>query len=98
MTDLTHLREPVRLSTFISLRTKFVLFVSLVIIAVCSGLSWYFIAQQSDSMTRSLIGTGSILVKNLAYNARYGLVAKDRELLEQLINGVMEVEESVYVV
>ncbi|MBH0177974.1 MAG: HAMP domain-containing histidine kinase [Nitrospira sp.] len=98
MTDLTHLREPVRLSTFISLRTKFVLFVSLVIIAVCSGLSWYFITQQSDSMTRSLIGTGSIMVKSLAYNARYGLIAKDRVLLEQLINGVMEVEDSVYVV
>ncbi|MBH0177983.1 MAG: HAMP domain-containing histidine kinase [Nitrospira sp.] len=98
MADMTHLREPARLSTFISLRTKFVLFVSLVIIAVCSGLSWYFITQQSDSMTRSLIGTGSILVKNLAYNARYGLVAKDRVLLEQLINGVMEVDESVYVV
>jgi signal transduction histidine kinase len=90
--------QAVRLTAFISLRTKFVLFVSLVIIAVCSGLSWYFITQQSDSMTRSLIGTGSILVKNLAYNARYGLVAKDRVLLEQLINGVMEVEESVYVV
>jgi signal transduction histidine kinase len=87
-----------QLSAFISLRTKFVLFISLVIIAVCSGLSWYFIKQQSDSMTRSLIATGSILVKNLAYNARYGLVAKDRVLLEQLIDGVLEVDDSIYVV
>jgi two-component system sensor histidine kinase BarA len=83
---------------FIGLRAKFVLFISLVIIAVCSGLSWYFIRQQSDSMTRSLISAGSILVKNLAYNSRYGLVAKDLVLLEQLINGVMEVDDSVYVV
>ena len=85
-------------SAFIGLRTKFVLFISLVIIAVCSGLSWYFIRQQSDEMTRALISSGSILVKNLAHNSRYGLVAKDLVLLDQLIAGVMDVDESVYVV
>ena len=83
---------------FVGLRTKFVLFISLVIIAVCSGLSSYFIRQQSDSMTRALISAGSILVKNLAHNSRYGLVAKDLVLLEQLITGVMDMDESVYVV
>src|SRR5690349_10641208 len=85
-------------STFIGLRTKFVLFISLVIIAVCSGLSWYFIRQQSDAMTRALVSSGSILVKNLAHNSRYGLVAKDLVLLDQLIAGVMDVDESVYIV
>ena len=85
-------------SAFIGLRTKFVLFISLVIIAVCSGLSWYFIRQQSDAMTRALVSSGSILVKNLAHNSRYGLVAKDLVLLDQLIAGVMEVDESVYIV
>ncbi|MCS6896601.1 MAG: hypothetical protein NZM29_01390, partial [Nitrospira sp.] len=84
--------------TFMGLSTKFVLFISLVIIAVCSGLSLYFIRQQSDSMAHALIGTGSLLVKNLAHNSRYGLVAKDLVLLEQLMNGVMDVDESVYVV
>ena len=83
---------------FIGLRTKFVLFISLVIIAVCSGLSWYFIRQQSDGMTRALVSSGSILVKNLAHNSRYGLVAKDLVLLDQLIAGVMDVDESVYIV
>jgi signal transduction histidine kinase len=98
VTGMTNRNESVRFSAFMGLRTKFVLFISLVIIAVCSGLSWYFIRQQSDSMTRSLISTGSLLVKNLAHNARYGLVAKDRVLLEQLINGVMEVDETIYAV
>jgi two-component system sensor histidine kinase BarA len=82
----------------LGLSTKFVLFISLVIIAVCSGLSLYFIRQQSDSMARALTGTGSLLVKNLAHNSRYGLVAKDLVLLEQLMQGVMDVDESVYVV
>lgn len=90
----TYLPSP----AFIGLRTKFVLFISLVIIAVCSGLSWYFIRQQSDGMTRALVSSGSILVKNLAHNSRYGLVAKDLVLLDQLIAGVMDVDESVYIV
>lgn len=85
-------------SAFIGLRTKFVLFISLVIIAVCSGLSWYFIRQQSDAMTRALISSGSILAKNLAHNSRYGLVAKDLVSFDQLIAGVMDVDESMYVV
>ena len=95
MTDLRMNSHP---SAFVGLRTKFVLFISLVIIAVCSGLSSYFIQQQSDSMARALIGTGTILVKNLAHNGRYGLVAKDLVLLEQLISGALEVNESVYVI
>lgn len=98
MTVLNRLNVTNRTSVFISLRTKFVLFISLVIIAVCSGLSWYFIRQQADSMTRSLLNAGSILVKNLAHNSRYGVVAKDLLLLDQLIKGVMEVEEGVYIV
>ncbi|MCP9446317.1 MAG: ATP-binding protein [Nitrospira sp.] len=82
----------------LGLSTKFVLFISLVIIVVCSGLSLYFIRQQSDSMRHALIEMGSILVKNLAHNSRYGLIARDLVLLEQLMNGVMDVDESVYVV
>ena len=98
MTDMHNLHKSHHDPAFVGLRTKFVLFISLVIIAVCSGLSLYFIQQQSDSMARALISTGSILVKNLAHNSRYSLVAKDLVLLEQLINGVLEVDESVYVV
>ncbi|MCP9451207.1 MAG: HAMP domain-containing histidine kinase [Nitrospira sp.] len=85
-------------SKFLGLSTKFVLFISLVIIAVCSGLSLYFIRQQSDAMRQALLETGLLLVKNLAHNSRYGLIARDLVLLDQLINGVMDIDESVYVV
>ncbi|MCP9461539.1 MAG: HAMP domain-containing histidine kinase [Nitrospira sp.] len=98
MTVTNDLDENRRRPEGLGLSTKFVLFISLVIIAVCSGLSLYFIRQQSDSMARALTGTGSLLVKNLAHNSRYGLVAKDLVLLEQLMQGVMDVDESVYVV
>ena len=83
---------------FVSLRTKLVLFISLIIIAACCGLSWYFIQQQAETMTKTLIETGTILTKNLAHNSRYAAITEDRLELEQYIAGVMEGEEVVYVV
>ena len=83
---------------FISLRTKLVGFISLIIVAVCSGLSWYFIQQQAEAMTHTLLNLGTVLVNNLAHNSRYGLLTEDEELLKQLIDGAMAVEEVVYVV
>ncbi|MGH7235104.1 MAG: ATP-binding protein [Nitrospiraceae bacterium] len=83
---------------FMSLRTKFVLFISLIIITTCSSLSWYFIRSHTDAMTSRVIGRGSILVKNLAYNSRFGVFTEDQVILSQYLDGVMEVEEVVYVV
>ncbi|MEP6888044.1 MAG: ATP-binding protein [Nitrospirales bacterium] len=83
---------------FLSLRTKLVLFISLIIISACSGLSWYFILQQAETMTRSLLETGTILVKNLAHNSRYAAIIEDRVVLEEYIAGVLEGEEVVYAV
>ncbi len=83
---------------FISLRTKLVLFISLIIVTVCSGLGWFFIQQQVESMTRSLLESGSILVKNLARSSRYSLIAHDKPSLQRLIDATIEVEQVVYVV
>ena len=94
-----HSEPPSMLSIgFVSLRTKLVLFISLIIIAACCGLSWYFIQQQAETMTKTLIETGTILTKNLAHNSRYAAITEDRLELEQYIAGVMEGEEVVYVV
>lgn len=83
---------------FISLRTKLTGFVSLIIVAVCSGLGWYFIQQRAEMMDSALHNTGTILAKNLAYNSRHLLFIEDLEGLGKLIDGVMEVEEVAYVV
>src|SRR5438105_13084779 len=83
---------------FLSLRTKLILFVSLIIVVICSALSGYFIQQRAEMMNSSLVNTGMILAKNLAYNSRHLLFIEDLEGLGKLIEGVMEVEEVVYVV
>ena len=71
---------------FFSLRTKFVLFISLIIVAVCSTLSWYFIEQRREFMTDSLTNTGRILAENLAYNSRNAVFLEDQISLGQLID------------
>ncbi len=90
--------ERPKISRFISLRTKFVLFISLIVIAVCSSLSWYFIQQRRDLMTESLTNTGRILAENLAYNSRNAIFLEDQITLGRLIDGVLEVDDVVYVV
>src|SRR3989442_15777406 len=81
---------------FISLRTKLTGFVSLIVIAVCSGLGWYFIQQRAEMMNSSLVNTGTILAKNLAYNSRHLVFIEDLEGLGKLIDGEIEVEEEAY--
>jgi two-component system sensor histidine kinase/response regulator len=83
---------------FISLRTKFVWLLSLILVVACSSLSWYFIQNKATALSNRLISLGSILVKTLAHNGRYALFTEDQESLARLIEGEMEVEEVVYVV
>lgn len=53
--DPAHLAAPPFLQSgpgrFVSLRTKFVVFFSLIIILTCSGMSWYFIHSKRVAMT-----------------------------------------------
>ncbi len=83
---------------FVSLRTKFVAFVSLILIATGFGLSWYFIENKRESLTTQLTRLGSILVKNLAHNSRYPLITADTAFLQRFMDGTMEVEEVIYAV
>lgn len=82
---------------FISLRTKFVLFFSLILVLTCAGMSWYFIHNKRLAMTEQVRDLGIILSKNLVHNVRYGIITEERAMLEQFIAGVLGVEEVVYV-
>ena len=82
----------------LSLRTKLVVFTSLVIVGVCSGLSWYLVRQQADSLNNSLVDHGFNLVRYLAHNSRYSLITQDTDSLRRILEGALSVEEVVYVV
>ncbi|WP_447600237.1 nSTAND1 domain-containing NTPase [Nitrospira sp. Nam80] len=64
------------------------------VIFLVASLFWY--QARSHAFDR-LIGLGSILVKNLAHNVRYGIIIEERTILDQFIDGVMDVDGVVYV-
>ncbi|MEW6245611.1 MAG: ATP-binding protein [Nitrospirota bacterium] len=83
---------------FVSLRTKFVALSGLIIVATTSSVSWYFVQDKRAAMTERLTGLGSVLVKNLEHTAHYSIISEDRPTLATYTDGVMEVDEVVYVV
>ncbi|MBU6432245.1 MAG: hypothetical protein KJS98_02875, partial [Nitrospirae bacterium] len=96
-------RAPVPLpaNRFLSLRTKFVLFFSLILVITCSTLSWYFVEKRREAMTDNLQQLGTILLTSIVRNDHFryaGLVAEDRATLQQFIEGLLAVQDVVYVV
>ncbi|HEV8619881.1 MAG TPA: ATP-binding protein [Nitrospiraceae bacterium] len=86
---------------FPNLRTKFVLFFSFILIIACSTLSWLYVEERRETMTRNLQELGTVLLTSVTSNDAFrfaGLVAEDRATLQQFIEGLMAVQDVVYVV
>ena len=84
-----------------SLRTKFVLFFSLILAITCSTLSWYYVEERRAAMADNLRQLGTILLTSVVGNDAFryaGLVAEDRATLQQFIEGLVAVQDVVYVV
>jgi len=92
---------PSPVTRFLGLRTKFVLFFSLILVITCSTLSWYFVEKRREAMTDSLEQLGTILLTSVVRNDHFryaGLVAEDRATLQQFIEALVAVQDVVYVV
>ncbi|HKQ34577.1 MAG TPA: ATP-binding protein [Nitrospiraceae bacterium] len=92
---------PLAKSRSLGLRAKFVLFFSLILAVACSALSWYYVEERRAGITRNLQQLGSILLTSVVHNEHFqyaGLVAEDRDTLHQFIEGLLAVEDVVYVV
>ncbi|MDH5429041.1 MAG: ATP-binding protein [Nitrospirota bacterium] len=83
---------------FLSLRAKFSLFVSLVIILVCTGLSGFLIQQEIRVMKRSLLNTGTFLVNTLNKISLNRLIIQDTDYLGKMLEGALSAPEVVYAV
>ena len=95
--------DPSRLAAgkLASIRTKFVVFFSLILILTSSALSWYFIEVRRVSMTENLNQLGTILLTSVVSNGQFrytGLIAEDRATLREFVESLMAVEDVVYVV
>ena len=79
---------------FPSLRTKFVLFFTFILVIACSTLSWYYIEERRAALTGNLQQLGTILITSVVRNEHFqyaGLVAEDRATLQQFIEGLMAI-------
>ncbi len=85
-------------SGFLSLRAKLSIFVSLVIILVCTGLSSILIQQEASVMKGSLLDTGNILIKTLNKVSLNRLVIQDIDYLSKMLDGALSAKEVVYAV
>jgi two-component system, sensor histidine kinase and response regulator len=86
---------------FLSLRTKFVLYFTLILIIACSAMSWFFIENRRTAMASRLQQLGTFLLTSMVSNEHFqyaGLVAEDRTTLQQFIEGFVAIEDVVYVV
>jgi len=83
---------------FLTLRTKFSLFVSLVIVLACSSLSGYLIQQEAEVMKSALLNTGTILVKTLNKVSVNRLIIQDSRYLETMLEGALSAPEVVYAI
>jgi signal transduction histidine kinase len=84
-----------------NLRTKFVLFFSFILAIACSTLSWFYVEERRTAMAGTLEQLGTILLTSVAGNDTFryaGLVAGDRATLQQFMEGLMDVQDVVYVV
>ncbi|MGH7218886.1 MAG: HAMP domain-containing sensor histidine kinase [Nitrospiraceae bacterium] len=86
---------------FPNLRTKFVLLFSIILAIACSTLSWFYVEERRTAMAGTLEQLGTILLTSIAGNDTFryaGLVAGDRATLQQFVEGLMDVQDVVYVV
>ena len=92
---------PLPTNLFLSLRTKFVLFFSLILAIACSTVSWYYVEERREAMAVNLQQLGTILLTSVVRNEHFqyaGLVAEDHDTLQQFIEGLVAVQDVVYVV
>jgi len=79
-----------------SLREKFVLVVSLVIVSSMLIISGYLIKRQNEIYHQELVNRGQALVVNLAYNAEFGVILESESDLNDLLKGVARADDIVY--
>ena len=81
-------------SVRVSLKLKAIAFISLLVLVIGGGLSWYFLRQTRDVLTEELQRRALSLAKNLAHNSTYGILIEDAQILQELIKGMLQ-EDSV---
>ena len=82
----------------VALPLKFTLSISVLIVLTSLTLGWFFSRNAVELIKAGLMERGRSLVRNLAYNSEYGVLIANRNILQQLVEGVIKEEDVLYVV
>lgn len=77
---------------------KFTLSISALIVLTSITLGWFFGQYGVNVIKVGLINRGRSLARNLAYNSEYGVLIVNKDLLTQLVEGVIREEDVLYAV
>ena len=80
------------------LRWKFIISISVLIVLTSITLGWFFGRYGVDLIQGALMERGRSLARNLAYNSEYGVLIVNRDVLTQLVEGVIREEDVLYAV
>ncbi len=82
----------------LGLKTKFVLTISFLILVTSAILSGFIVEKQSLLIQRELEKRGESMVRNLAHNSEYGVLVENKLLLLNLMEGLYQEVELVYII
>ncbi len=82
----------------LSMRIKFILTLSLLIITSSSLVSYYLITKHIETAERGLIEKGTALIKVLAANCEYGTFIENEIILDELIDATVNADDITYIV
>ncbi len=82
----------------LSLRVKFVITISLLIITSGALVSYYLISKHMEAAEQGLIYKGSALIKVLAVNCEYGTFIENEAILDELIGATAQAEDIKYII
>ncbi len=77
---------------------KFTVSISVLIVLTSVTLGWFFGRNGVELIKSGLMERGRSLARNLAYNSEYGALIGNKEILTQLVDGVIREEDVLYAV
>lgn len=80
-----------------NLVSKFLLPVSLLIMLTSFSLSFFFLNHETSTIKSERKNYVGALARNLAYNSEYGALTKNKELLGNLVKGIMKENDVIAV-
>ncbi len=86
------LHKPFRLG----LTVKLIILSTTSILLTAIFLNFYFIQSKTKDYRNYLIQKGTSITTTLAYNSEYGVLSRNQEVLDKLIDGVIQERDVVY--